>query len=117
MVYIVILYALTVGLSWIFLSPKDLAEQMLKSGDSILDKHAGKETERYLTGNVLKIALFSATVMSVCAGVPMLLQLTGRMDNSLVMLPTSAMMLAGIWCNLYQEVIAVKNYDAYVPFL
>ncbi len=116
-VYIVILYALTVGLSWIFLSPKDLAEQMLKSGDSILDKHAGKETERYLTGNVLKIALFSATVMSVCAGVPMLLQLTGRMDNSLVMLPTSAMMLAGIWCNLYQEVIAVKNYDAYVPFL
>lgn len=117
LVYVIILYALTIGFSWIFLSPKDLTEQMLKSGDSILDKHAGKETGRYLTRNVLGISLFSATVMSLCTGGPMLFQLTGLVDNSLVMLPTSAMMLTGIWCNLYQEVQVVKSYDAYMPFL
>ena len=36
---------------------------------------------------------------------------------TLVMLPSSVMILTGIWGNLYQEIEAVKNYDAYQPFI
>lgn len=116
-VYILILYILTIGFSFVFISPKDITEQFLKSGDSIVNLHAGRDTRRYLFKQVLGISFLSATIMGICLGVPMFLQLYGEMNSKLVMLPSSVMMLTGIWCNLYREIIAVKNYDLYRPFI
>lgn len=116
-VYILILYILTIGFTFVFISPKDITEQFLKSGDSIVNLHAGRDTRRYLFKQVLGISFFSATIMGICLGVPMFLQLYGEMNSKLVMLPSSVMMLTGIWCNLYREIIVVKNYDLYRPFI
>lgn len=116
-VYILVLYILTIGFSLIFLKPGDMAEQLLKSGDSIPNLYSGKETKRYLTREILTISFFSATVMGICLGIPMLMQLSGTIQSSLVMLPSSVMIMTGIWSNLYQEVIAIRNYDAYQPFI
>jgi preprotein translocase subunit SecY len=115
--YIVILYLLTIGFSIVFISPGDITEQFLKSGDSILNLHAGRDTRRYLTRQIFFISFFSATMMGLCLGVPMFLQLWGNIDSSLVMLPSSVMILTGVWCNLYQEIVAVRDYDAYQPFI
>lgn len=115
--YIVILYVLTMALSRLFLNPKDITEQFLKSGDSILNLHAGKETKKYLSRTINRIALLSATVMSVCLGIPLILQMIGGLDSSLAMLPSSIMLLTGIWCNLYREIIAVRDLEAYKPFI
>lgn len=116
-VYLVMIYVLTIGFSMLFIGPKEIAEQFLKGGDSIRNLHAGRDTEKYLAKQIYRIAFFSATVMSVCLGFTMLLQFSGYTDRALVMLPTSAMMLTGIWYNLYQEFLAVKSYDAYKPFI
>lgn len=116
-VYIVILYCLTIGFSLVFVNPKELTEQFLKSGDSLLDIHAGRDTRRYLTGVVGRLSFFSASVMSLCLGVPLYLQVIGSYEGSLVMLPASVMMLTGIWCNIYREGAAVKNLEAYKPFI
>ena len=116
-VYIVILYCLTIGFSVIFINPKDITEQYLKSGDSFENIHAGRDTKQYLTGTIARISIFSATVMSICLGIPLFLQCMGNIDSSLVMLPSSIMMLTGIWCNLYREAQSVKNLEAYKPFI
>jgi preprotein translocase subunit SecY len=115
--YIVTLYLLTIGFSMILISPGDMADQLLKSGDSLRDFHAGRDTRRYLVSSLIRISFFSATVLSLCLGAPMLLQLKGGIDRTLVMLPASVMMLTGIWYNLNQEYIVVKGYDVYRPFL
>lgn len=115
--YIVIIYVLTIGFSFIFLSPWDLTDQFLKSGDSIVNLHAGRDTRRYLVKTVLTISFFSATVMGVCVGIPLFLQQKGKLDSALVMLPTSIMMLAGIWCNLYREFRTIRDYDSYRSFI
>jgi preprotein translocase subunit SecY len=115
--YIIILYGLTIGFSMVFVNPSDLTEQFLKSGDSILGLHPGKDTKRYLTRVLLAISFGSATMMAVCLGVPMCLQMWEKIDNSLAMLPSSVMILTGIWCNLYQEILSIKNMDAYQSFL
>ena len=65
----------------IIISPGEIAEQLLKSGDSIMNLHAGRDTRRYLTRQVLGIGFFSATVMSICLGIPMLLQLKGGIEQ------------------------------------
>ncbi len=117
MVYLVIIYILTIGLSMLFLSPGDLSEQLLKSGDSIVNLHAGKDTKKYLVRVVLTISFFSATVMSICVGIPLFLQQNGQLDSAIMMLPTSLMMLSGIWCNLYREFETVRGSDSYRPFI
>ena len=116
-IYIFIVYFLTIFFSMVFINPGDTTEQFLKSGDSILNVHAGRDTKRYLTARMLRLGILSATVMSVCIGVPMVLQLTGKVDSTLVMLPSSVMMLTGIWCNLYREYIALRDLEAYRPFI
>jgi preprotein translocase subunit SecY len=116
-VYLLIIYILTIIFSIVFLSPADITEQFLKSGDSILNLHAGKDTKKYLMREVRRISMISATVMALCVGVPLFLQLAGGMDSTLVMLPSTFMMLTGIFCNLYQDGLAVSNMDAYRPFI
>jgi preprotein translocase subunit SecY len=115
--YLAILYFLTIGFTMVFINPGDLTEQFLKSGDSIIGLHPGKDTKRYLVWTLFKISFVSATMMAVCLGVPMCLQYYNKMDSSLAMLPSSVMILTGIWCNLYQEIVSVKNLDAYKPFI
>ena len=116
-VYIVILYALTIGFSRVFLNPTETTEQFLKSGDSLAGIHAGRDTKRYLSRNITRISLFSATALSLCLSVPMVMRLNGYMDESLTALPTSIMMLTGIWSNLYRETLAIRDMDAYEPFI
>lgn len=116
-VYIVVLYCLTLGFSRVFVNPKELTEQFLKSGDSLQDIHAGKDTKRYLSKTITQLGLLSATVMSVCLGVPMLLQLSGDMESTFTALPSTTMMLTGIWCNLYSEGKALRDLEAYKPFI
>lgn len=116
-IYFIILYCLTIGFSIVFVNPKDITEQYLKSGDSFENIHAGRDTRRYLAGVIGRISVLSATVMCICLGIPLYLQYMGNIDSSLVMFPSSIMMLTGIWCNLYREAEAVKNLEAYKPFI
>ncbi len=116
-VYIAALYILTLGFSRVFVNPKELTEQFLKSGDSLRGIHAGKDTRKYISRVITRLGLLSATVMSICLGIPMLLQLQGYIDSAYVMLPSSIMMMTGIWCNLHREVQAVKDLEEYKPFI
>lgn len=116
-VYLGGIHLLTIVFSFILIGPKDVTEQFLKSGDSIVDIHAGHDTRKYLRRTMWRISLFSATIMSLCIGVSLVLQVKGNIDSTLVMLPSSAMMLTGLWCNIYRETVVIKNYDSYQPLL
>lgn len=115
MVYIVCIYLLTISFSWIMIDPKDITEQFLKSGDSIVNLHAGRDTERYLSGTAWRMSFFSATVMGACIVIPLVLQLKGNIDGGLGMLPSSFMMLTGFSCNIYRELAAIYKYDSCRP--
>lgn len=116
-VYIIMIYLLAIGFSMAFVNPKDITEQFLKSGDSIPNLHAGHDTKRYLTGQVLAISAVSATVMGACLGVPLILQFAGSLDGNLAMLPSSAMMFTGMFCGFCREFAAVRRFDAYGGFI
>lgn len=115
--YILILYALTIGFSIIFISPEDLTEQFLKSGDSIVNIHAGIRTKCYLMKRVMGISIFSATVMGICVGLPLFLSMKGLVASERAMLPASVMMFTGICCNLFREMKTIHIHDSYKVFL
>lgn len=114
-VYIACEYLLTVGFSMLTISPKDITEQFLKSGDSIVNLHAGRDTRRYLFKTVWNISFFSATIMGVCIAVPLVMQVKGSADSMLAMLPLSVMMLTSFCCNIFRELISIHKYDSCQP--
>lgn len=114
-VYIFCLCLLTVFFSMVLVSPKDITERFLKNGDSLVSIHAGKDTKKYLRGVMWRISLFSAGVMSVCVGIPFILQMKGNIDGAITMLPASIMLLTGLWCNIFREITAIRNCDSYHP--
>jgi len=116
-VYIFVLYAITIIFSYIFISPKSITESLQKSGDSITGLRAGKKTRKFIGVRLHIIAIFSAFFMSTFLGVPLGLCMRGWIEPTLISLPSIMIALASINCNLYRELKAVKEYDAYVPFL
>lgn len=115
--YVVILFALTIGFSRAMINPNEMTDMFLKSGDSIRDIHAGRDTTRYLSGVITRLSLGSAIVMSVCLCIPMLLQMRGEMQDTFPALISSVMILTGVWCNLSREIAAIRDLEAYRPFL
>ncbi len=108
---------LTILFSFIMINPKDISEQFLKSGDGIVGIRAGKETTHFLIKEILKSSLISGLIMGMCLALSLSLQIFINIDSGLAMLPSSFMMLTGIWSNLQQEMKAVRNYDSYREFL
>ena len=116
-VYIVVLYVITIVFSFVFISPKNLAESLQKSGDSITGLRAGKKTRRYIGIRVFIISIFSATFMSLFIGMPLVLQLKDLVPQDVMSLPSIMIAMASINCNLYRELRAVKDFDGYVQFI
>lgn len=116
-VYIAIIVILTIAFSFIMLTPGKTAEDLLKSGDSILGVYAGRETRRYLQGCVLSFSLISSVVIGICVGVPLFLQFGGYINSKLAMFPCSIMMFTGIWISFGREAEVYRNMDRYEPFI
>lgn len=116
-VYIAIIVILTIAFSFIMLTPGKTAEDLLKSGDSILGVYAGRETKRYLQGCVLSFSLISSVVIGICVGVPLFLQFGGYINSKLSMFPCSIMMFTGIWISFGREAEVYRNMDRYEPFI
>lgn len=116
-VYIVIVYLFTLVFSLILISPSDITERLLKNNDSICNVCSGKPTKAYLTRAIVRVSLLSATVMSLCMGAALLLQLYGTVAAGLVMLPSVVMMLTSILVNLYRELKTELSFGAYRIFL
>ena len=116
-IYIFVLYVITIVFSFIFISPKNLAESLQKAGDSITGLKAGRKTRVYIRNRLLVIAIFSATFLSLFIAMPLYLHMNGKLAASVMSLPSILIAMASINCNLYREFKAVKEYDAYVPFI
>ena len=114
-VYIACEYLLTIGFAFIMINPRDQTENFLKSGDSIVDLHAGRETRRYLRGVMWRISVFSATIIGACICLPMVMQLRGDLDSTLSTLPTSIMLMTGFSCTLHREAYTLWAYDSCRP--
>jgi preprotein translocase subunit SecY len=116
-VYIIVLYVITIIFAFIFISPKNIAESLQKSGDSIRGLRAGKKTKSFINKRVFRVSVFSAFVMSISLAVPLGFCMQGWIESTLISLPSITIAMASITCNLYREYKAVLDYDAYVPFI
>ena len=116
-VYLGIIFILNILFSFIMLMPGEMAEQLQKGGDSIVGVYAGRKTKKYLRKMLLKLSVFSGIVMCVLMGVPLGLSLSGEISQELALFPSTSMILTGILCPLYREVISYWKFDSYSFFI
>lgn len=116
-VYIGLMFLFSILLALLFINPKDLSEDLLQSGDSIVNVPAGKATRRYIRKWVLILSLISTTLMCGCFGLCLFLQYKGIVPASVAMLPSTFMMLSGLLCTLYLEIKAYHDFDSYKKFI
>lgn len=116
-VYIGLMFLFSILLALLFINPKDLSEDLLQSGDSIVNVPAGKPTRRYIRKWVLILSLISTTLMCGCFGLCLFLQYKDIVPASVAMLPSTFMMLSGLLCTLYLEIKAYHDFDSYKKFI
>ena len=116
-IYILTLFILTIVLSFLFVNPKEISENFLQNGDSIVDIPAGKPTIRYLSKYVLLFSFFSACISCGFLGVSLYMQLQGIVPAQLAMVPSTIMMSTGIFISFYTELRAYHDFDSYKRFI
>lgn len=116
-VMVFFVYVLNLVFSLITINPSEMAENFLKSGDYISNLRSGADTKRYLMRVVFVLSFFSSTVLGACIAIPMVLQMYGLIDPSVVMLPTSMTLLVGLYVNVYREIDTLRSFDSYKTFL
>lgn len=116
-IYLGIIFILNMVFSFIMLAPNDMAEQLQKSGDSIVGIYAGRKTRRYLRRKLLLLTFFSGCVLCLLMGISLGLSLGGEISSELALFPATAMILAGILCPLYREMKAYRKFDSHTFFI
>lgn len=116
-VYLVIIFLLNLLFSFVMIGPGDLAENLQKGGDSIVNVYAGGKTKWYLRRKLLLLDLFSGTVFCFLMGGSLVLALRGVLSQELALLPSRAMILTGISMQLLRELRAYWKFDSYSFFI
>lgn len=116
-IYLGTVFALNLIFSFIMLAPGDMAEQLQKSGDSIVGIYAGKKTKKYLRRKLLLLAFFSGCVLCLLMGTSLRLSLMGKISPELALFPSTSTILTGLLCPLYREVKAYRKFDSYSFFI
>lgn len=116
-VYLGIVFALNILFSFIMISPGEMAENLQKGGDSIVNVYAGKKTKRYLRKKLLLLDIFSGLVFCLMMGSSLTLALRGELSSELALLPSRAMILTGITLTLLREIRAYWKFDSYSFFI
>jgi preprotein translocase subunit SecY len=115
--FVIIIMILAVGFSYVILSPTDVARNLMKSGDSIVDVPSGIETRTYLRKKILLLSLHSGFVEGLCMGISLWLVITNRVPETAAMIPMNLMLLTSFVVQIVQELRAYYLYDAYSFFL
>ena len=116
-VYMATIFTITILFSFILLSPGNMAEQLQRGGDSIVGIYAGKKTRWYLRRKLLVLSVISGTVLGLLMGVSLFYSLNGGVASELAMLPSTAMIMVSLMCNLAQEIATYWRFDSYSFFM
>lgn len=116
-IYLFIILLFTIFFSFIMLSPDDLARNLQRAGDSIVNVYAGKVTLRYFRFVIFILSLLSGFVMACCMGISFFLAINTNLNQQVAMLPSSLMMLVSMFSNLLNEINGYRKFDSYRFFL
>lgn len=116
-IYALLIFGLTIGFAYVNINPRDLTENLQKSGDYIPDIPSGQPTYKYLYGKVGRMAFVGATWLTIATVVPWILALIEPSLSQVSSLVSNVVILVSITFSILQEVQTVYIRKQYKSIL
>ncbi len=114
-VYLLLLFILSMGFSFLNYNLSDLVESLQKNGDYLLDIKPGRMTYQFLSKRLFKYSLIGSVLLILISGLPLLISLENPDLLNFTMLPGSLLILVSILLNLIQEYELYQMSNLYQP--
>ena len=105
-IYVVLIFAFTFFWTNLQLNPKDLSEKLARENTFVPGVRQDKETEKYLSGVINRIAFAGAILLILIAIVPVLLTIIFNLSSTLAFGGTSVIILVGVAVETYDQINA-----------
>ncbi len=116
-IFLLIFFLLSLALATVQISPDDISEDMVKSGDCVVGLRPGEETRRYLNKIVMGLSVVSSLILGFLVVLPMFLRIFWGLPQELAMVPMSLMFMGGILRRVFQQIKVLAMLDSYQEVL
>ena len=116
-IYIVLIFAFTFFWTNLQLNVKDISEKLAKENSFIPGIRQGKETEKYLSGVINRVAFVGAILLIFIAVIPVLLTIVFNLNSTIAFGGTSVIILVGVATETYDQInakLAGKEYNRFM---
>ena len=116
-IYVVLIFAFTFFWTNLQLNVKDISEKLAKENSFIPGIHQGRETEKYLSGVINRVAFVGAILLILIAVIPVLLTIVFNLNSTIAFGGTSTIILVGVATETYDQInakLAGKEYNSFM---
>lgn len=116
-IYVVLIFAFTFFWTNLQLNVKDISERLAKENSFIPGIRQGKETEKYLSGVINRVAFVGALLLIFIAIIPVLLTIIFNLNSSIAFGGTSIIILVGVAIETHAQIdakLAGKEYNGFM---
>lgn len=116
-IYVVLIFAFTFFWTNLQLNVKDISEKLAKENSFIPGIRQGKETEKYLSGVINRVAFVGAILLVLIAVIPVLLTIVFNLNSTIAFGGTSTIILVGVAIETYDQInakLAGKEYNRFM---
>lgn len=116
-IYVVLIFAFTFFWTNLQLNVKDISERLAKENSFIPGIRQGKETEKYLSGVINRVAFVGSLILILIAVIPVLLTIIFNLNSAIAFGGTSIIILVGVAIETYDQInakLAGKEYNKFM---
>lgn len=102
--YIVLIIAFAYFYTFLEIKPKEMAEDLQKSGGYIPGVRPGEETKKYITSVLKNLTIVGALLLAFIAGLPIVFGMFSGLDSSVTLGGTGLIIVVGVALETYKQI-------------
>ncbi len=113
-IYIVLIFAFTYFYTFFTIKPKEMAENLQKSGGYIPGVRPGEDTSQYVSKVVSHLTIVGASLLVFIAGLPIVFSLFSKLPSSVTIGGTGLLIVVGVALETYKQLesqLVTRSYS------
>ncbi|MBR2840774.1 MAG: preprotein translocase subunit SecY [Bacilli bacterium] len=103
MLFVVFVLAFSFFYTFIVIKPKEMSEDLQKSGGFIPGIRPGKETEKYISKVLIRLSVVGSIFLAIIAGLPYILSMTTDLPTTVSIGGTGLIIVIGVILDTYKQ--------------
>ena len=113
LLYISLIFVLSIGFSFITIDPTDTAESMQKAGSYFPNIRPGIETRNYISYVLMRVATVGALYVTAFSAVPLLFSVSNPEFEIIAMFPGQLLLVIALLNNISDQILALLANQRY----